>query len=579
MNRLFLPETKVVKFVFYGLSIALGSLIYLRMKWSYPDVTWLSSYWIINDIDNLMSHDFRNVIWFELASHEWSLNGWRWFEYLNAYFFEWNMALELFFYVVTILGIIFLIGHSIFTKPLNLSKAVISLMCLMIFVLLSFSGAGARGMELGVYFGLFFTVLLFKLAFSEKNNKIFSSVLPPIIIFIFFGGYGLSVTAVLILLSFIVLRKPANFGSFPNLYIATFSCVVSLSLFVAMFLSKKSQGPSVLGKFLEYVQLHNFYPVKFLFYAPLGGLVTSQSIESLAPKEVSILVTSFGFFLSILFLYCIVYSYFYLRIEMLVPLALILYSIGTSITIMVTRPSGDLGMLSPWYSLHLKLGIVGCLWLLIIFKLNSSLTFGRLNIFMSGTVFFLVIILVFANYTQWKRQPYERMYYKEIQKATLFPETMTADLNGLTPLAIGLEDSKRAINVLKKHKIGIYRDSLKATKQLFGNASYLSLADAFSDGWLGPNPKFVFQKNACQLIQFHFVNPPKIFQNQVNLIIDGVPKETFEISNAPYVLEIKDAIKVSLVEFKFSKGLIPAENGFGPDSRKLSARADIKCGK
>ena len=60
---------------------------------------------------------------------------------------------------------------------------------------------------------------------------------------------------------------------------------------------------------------------------------------------------------------------------------------------------------------------------------------------------------------------------------------------------------------------------------------------------------------------------------------DSINQETFEISNAPYVLEIKDAIKVSLVEFKFSKGLIPAENGFGPDSRKLSARADIKCGK
>jgi hypothetical protein len=264
---------------------------------------------------------------------------------------------------------------------------------------------------------------------------------------------------------------------------------------------------------------------------------------------------------------------------MLVPLALLLYSIGTSITIMVTRPSGDLGMLSPWYSLHLKLGIVGCLWLLIVFKSNSHLTLFGLNMFRSGTVFFLVIILLFANYTQWKRQPYERMYYQGIQKATLFPETMTTDINGLTALAIGLEESKRAIDVLKKHKIGIYRDPVQAKRQLFSNASYLPLGDAFADGWVGLNPRFIFQENTCKLIKFQFVNPPKIFQNQVNLILDGVPKETFEISDTPYSLEIKDAINVSLVEFKFSKSLIPAENGLGPDSRMLSARADVKCEK
>ena len=579
MNRLFPPETRFVKVFFYGLSLSLGLLVYLRMKWSYPDITWLSSYWIINDIDNLMSHNFRNVIWFEWASSEWSLNGWRWFEYLNAYFFEWNMALELFFYVVIILGIIFLVGQSIFNEPLKFSKTLTSLMFLMIFTLLSFSGAGARGMELGTYFGIFFTFLLFKIAFSEKKYKIVSGVLPPVVIFVFFGGYALSLTAVLVLMNFVVLRRLSNSKSFPNLRIATLSCVVSLGLFLSMFLSKKSQGPSVIKIFFEYIQLDYLYPFKFLFYSPLGGLITSQNIETLTPKEVSILVNGFGFFLSILFLFCIFYSYFFLRIEMLVPLALLLYSIGTSITIMVTRPSGDLGMLSPWYSLHLKLGIVGCLWLLIVFKSNSHLTLFGLNMFRSGTVFFLVIILLFANYTQWKRQPYERMYYQGIQKATLFPETMTTDINGLTALAIGLEESKRAIDVLKKHKIGIYRDPVQSKRQLFSNASYLPLGDAFADGWVGPNPRFIFQENTCKLIKFQFVNPPKIFQNQVNLILDGVPKETFEISDTPYSLEIKDAINVSLVEFKFSKSLIPAENGLGPDSRMLSARADVKCEK
>jgi hypothetical protein len=570
-------QARVVKILFYGLSTTLTLLTFLRMKWSWPDVTWQSQFWIINDIDNLMSHNFSRVTWFELANREWSLNGWRWFSYINAYFFSWNMSYELLFYALTLLGIVILIGHSIFTRPFKWDYKSVLLLSLIVFVLFSFSGAGARGMELGTYIGIFFTVLLFKIAFSEGKNLPLSLFLPPVIVFIFFGGYAISVTMILLLLSVLVLRKVANFKIFPNLIIATISCTASLGLYAVVFLSRASQAPSALLSFFNYLQTNTLYPPKFLFYAPLGGLVTIQNIEGLTSKKTTSMTIVYGIFLFLLFLFCITFAFVHRRNEMLPPLALILYSIGTSVTIMITRLTGDFGMWSPWYSLHLKVGIVGCLWLLILFKSNSDLVFFRLDWLISLTAILLVFILIFANITQWKRQPYERAYFKEIQKVTLFPETLTVGTNGLTPLLIGLEDSKKAINILEKHKIGIYRDAVKAKKDFMGDAKFLPIGDIFADGWVGPNPKYLFQKGACKLIVFKLSNPPKLFQSQANLIIDGVLTKTFDIANVPYVLKIKNTSNVNFVEFKFNQSLIPAENDLGPDLRNLSASVAAKC--
>jgi hypothetical protein len=154
---------------------------------------------------------------------------------------------------------------------------------------------------------------------------------------------------------------------------------------------------------------------------------------------------------------------------------------------------------------------------------------------------------------------------------------MIVDPSGLTPLRIGLDDSKKAVNVLSRHKIGIYRDSEKAKNDLFGEASYLPLVGIFQDGWVGPNSSFLFRKGACRLIQFKLSSPAVILQNQVNVIVDGAQTKSFKIDHVPYYLKIEDSYNVSVVEFKFDKSFIPAESGLGPDLRKLSANVSVKC--
>jgi len=463
---------------------------------------------------------------------------------------------------------------------MNKGSWLVAILILMIcFTLFSFAGAGARGMELGTFIGIFFTLLLFKIAFSENRKLIPSFFLPPFVIFIFSGGYAIATTATLLFLLFVALFKSRKVEIFPNLRIASISCTVSLSIYMIVFLSRGREGPSSLQSFLLYLQEHPLYPIKFLFYAPQGGLITIQSVESLTSKEFSIITVALGFFLLLLNLFCFLYSLSHLRIEMLLPLSLLLYSIGTSMTIMLTRLTGDFGMLSPWYALHLKVGIVGCLWLLIVFISTSDLNFPKLNWIVSGTALALILILLFANSSQWKRQPYERAYFQEIKKVTLFPEIMEVDSNGLTPLKVGLQESRAAIEILKRHKIGVYRDESEAKSEFINLEGYLPLGDNFTDGWVGPNPQFVFQKGFCRLIQFEVSNAPKILRNEVSLTIDGNLVEEFLVKRSPYVLKLPNATTVGSVAFNFSNSLIPADNDLGPDTRRLSAYVRVKCQK
>jgi hypothetical protein len=579
MSSPFYLKPRFLKFFFLGLGLTLSLATYLRLKWSWPDVTWLSAYWIISDIDNLMAGNFSKVIWFEFANRQWSLNGWRWFSYVNAKFFSWNMAYELFVYSLTVLGIFLLIFHSITAKYFEWSLRRVFLVSMILLGLFNFAGAGARGMELGTYIGIFFTVLLFKIAFSEKRNLVLSLFLPPVIIFIFSGGYAIATSVTLLFLLLIVSVKFKSFETFPNLRIASFTCITSLLIYTVVYLSRQVQGPSSLQLFFDYLRENPSYPLKFLFYSPQGGLITIQTLEGLTSKEFSIITFMISIFLLLLNLFCFIYSISYLRNAMFVPLSLLLYSVGTSITIMLSRPTEDFGMLSPWYSLHLKLGIVGCLWLLFTFISIPDLNFMRFNWIPSTTVFLLIPILLFANSTQWKRQPHERAYFQEIKKVTLFPETMTVDSDGLTPLKIGFEESEYAINVLKRHKIGVYRDAGEARGEFLSEGAFLRLGENFSDGWVGANPRYLFEKGVCNLIQFELTNVPKVLENQVALTVDEKLVKMFKITSSPYVLKIARANEISSVAFNFTKNLVPAENGLGPDIRGLSAYVQVKCEK
>jgi hypothetical protein len=138
-----------------------------RMIWSWPNALWLGDFWIIDDVNNLMLNRFSNVTWFEFATRQWSINSWRWFTYINVKFFHWNMDYEIFaYYLIVLIMTVAVVKRY---QPQISGKKKL-LFFLIPGVLLNFVGAGARGMELGTFFGILIFILLILQIFRNSTR-------------------------------------------------------------------------------------------------------------------------------------------------------------------------------------------------------------------------------------------------------------------------------------------------------------------------------------------------------------------------------------------------------------------------
>ena len=70
----------------------------------------------------------------------------------------------------------------------------------------------------------------------------------------------------------------------------------------------------------------------------------------------------------------------------------------------------------------------------------------------------IIAVLVGISYNQAIiRQPHERAYWLNIQKATYYPETIKDRGDGVTQLIASVEQSLISVEILRKHNLGVYR--------------------------------------------------------------------------------------------------------------------------
>jgi hypothetical protein len=67
-----------------------------------------------------------------------------------------------------------------------------------------------------------------------------------------------------------------------------------------------------------------------------------------------------------------------------------------------------------------------------------------------------MIILISYNF-HYNRGVHERAYFLNIQKATYYSETLVDRGDGLTQMIASLEKSKEAVEILKRHQLGVFR--------------------------------------------------------------------------------------------------------------------------
>lgn len=555
----------------------------LRLWWSWPDASWLSNFWFIDDVDRLLNGDLGNVTWFAVGD-QWAMNGYRWFEYISASFFGFDARLENVSYYLIVIAMSLLVGLRILNRlPREHGAWPRATVFLIPVVLASMSGAGSRGMELGTFTGVLLLVALFLLLDSSVGNRTFLFIVVPavpIIVFVFVGGYVSGPTMALAAVWILQFWRPTLTPALRRrLTILTASFVFWTVVYVLLLrVLSPNTGTGEVSSFLTAISRDPLIPVKYLFWGPAGGLFTSQTVEALEGSGVWIAagVSTVVILFTVL---SVVMAYRRAWSEATVPLLMVIYPWGIALTLLATRSSDILSLLNTWYSLHFKVALAGMIWLAILGLRGRSLHLSPTRIVAFVLLTCVAITVVVANVVQFNRQPNERTYFLNIAKQSLFPSELSEDAAGRTALQVSLEESLDAVEILRRHDLGVFRNPMSTLMKVYGyEPQFVTLGSLFDDGWAGPGFSVLVLDPSCNTLEIELVNPLPTTREiaftartSFGEDVDGV------VSSSPTMLRFSPAGDTPTVAFQFSNTFTPAELSIGTDTRELSAQVKVQC--
>lgn len=582
------------------LSLLTALLPMLRLRWAQPDAAWQTNLNDIDDIHRVVNHGLDLSALHVGLGGEHALTGYRWFLYLNAAFFGFNTQVEIVAYFLLTLTISLLLGLRLFRQidevgGSTLARAIVFVIPI---ALGTMSGAGSRGMEIGQYTGFTVFIVLALLLRSRLSVRgyailVVAVVVPAglLILGSYLGGPALALCAASLLewrlgwLDKVTRRK---------LWVLTAGFVLMLGVWLLLM---TAIGPSEVGGrlpgFLHQVAQDPAFVPKYFLAGASGSVITSQTLEvgghgSHVAYAVGALVTAFA-------AVAVALHARRPRVDVTVPLLLLLAPIGLAGTLIVGRSDGALWMLSPWYGFELHLFLVGALALAALGVATRRRT-GRAarwdTVCTITSVALLAVILgvtAYSNTMQWRRQPAERAYFQRIQDALLHPEALTTDANGLTQLILPLEQSRHAIEILRADGLNVYRDPGSVLAQMGKAGQYsagLSLAGMLDTAWAGDHVTVLVQDSACTTLTLDVTPFPAAVQDlpattpdTSSLTVDTSfgDDDTVALGDEPVRLTLHPTGDDPSVLLRFSRTWTPKDLGLGEDERALSAQLVATC--
>ncbi len=575
-----------LKISYFLYSSTLSFLGGLRLFLKWPDAGWQTNFLFLRDIENLLKHDFAHVGIFWIGTGH-SLTAYRYFTYFSALFLGFDTRYENLLYYFVVWAMSWLIGTRLITslgqQPRRISIIFLFLIPL---VINSLEGAGSRGMEIGTYTGLLMCLfLLYKTSaestISSLKYFVLTSIICPIIVFFFFGGYTAGFTfALLIIWLSQRVKKIESYGTNFKFNLLVGQILVWICTFTICLKTfspgSLSGGPSTL---LAQIKQDWSFPLRFLFFGNTSSIFSVQTTETFSPTVIIIL----NIFAAVVTLLAIILALTFINrvtlIEYQIPLVMIAYGVGTALTLLLQRPNSDKQLLSAWYPLHFKVMLVGALVILAISFNKTSLPPFKI-IVASLLIFFLIFGIIFANLVQLKRENSEYLYFSNIAKASLLPDYLEVDSNGLTPLEVSLPVSLEAIRIQKEFKIGVYRDYDREFKKYeLHDIPAIPVGQYYGDGWIGSDATLVFLDSSCRSLDINVVTNDIVVSTKLKILIDGAVKSISDVTAKPSRLSVDLGIGEHSVRFLSSKIFIPAEHGSSQDHRTLALKANIRCVK
>lgn len=444
-------ENQLVKITIAVFAFAASTLGLFRQLWAWPDVTWQTTLYYLNDIDLILSGLASQAQWFDLGNGH-AMSGYRLFTYLNASLFGLDSNIELVVYWALVLFISLLFALIVIRNSPNLTLGLIGSIVIVL-VMNNLAGAGSRGMELGTYTGTFLMLCLALLTTTRTSTRAFfivSMITVPVSQFLFLGGYmaGWVFSLVIVTIISFFKKKENVFREPQGIKLLTLGITSLLWMAVFYLLIPKTHSTKSLFDVWESDIL---FPVKYIVFGFTNAVFTSQSFEFLPPSDAYLTYLIVGIFLFLFCLAAIVGSLKRTDKAAIVGQLLIFYGLGTSLLLLTTRAFDDSWLLSSWYSFHFKLALCGG----IILFVTSRFTFFKVASI--PLVVLIALLSVTATKLAFDRNPHERLYFQNIQKATFSPETIVDRGDGYTQLVASMDDSIEAVKILRKHKLGVYR--------------------------------------------------------------------------------------------------------------------------
>lgn len=563
------------------LSTLFGTLVGIRLWWSHPDVHMLTSLGFILDIDRLLQGRYLEVTWFEIGNGH-AENLYRYFHFVNARFLGYDARLEvipvLFAHGLTALSIFVLARRFIAPLPSKLRILIAVLLPTFVF---SFVAMGSRGMEFGTFVGIAVSLGIWAVASSSRGSRtiwIGLLCLQVLVVFLALGGYALGLSATLMLASVLSLtlnRANCKLSTHlvshltsSRLYQYTITVVSGYLAYAASVFLFSSPSSGIKAS------LSPLGLIKYVIYGNAGGLVNVSVLERWGgnaiqprPFTIGLLMTALYVTLSILYArrYGATAASF---------IALLWYGTMVSISVYPFRPFSDAQMLNTWYGFHHKVSLAAAVVGILVVPRGSVRRFFRPLPIRSVTLGLLALLLAQANVIMWYRHPHERAWFEAKQLATLGIEDLTVDpATGLTQLLVDLPYSLRAIEIQRRHRLSIFRDT-EAAEQLQSP----SVAGVEPDGWLLQD-LLVRQPNgqSCKLeIDIVSLLGHQVGADEKLSVVDAAGNEIEQFALRTSELPTRFELRVvGRAVLRFSNRASATE--LEPDTRPLSARGFVIC--
>jgi hypothetical protein len=553
------------------------------MFWTWPDAPWQTNLWFIDDVNHFLNGEYNDVTWIKFGER-WAMNGYRWFQLLNAQIFHFDTRIENLAYFVCAYVLCLSIGLSALGPKLAGTNGPARWIIFLIPpVIISLSGAGSRGMELGTFAGLVLIVLVFLFISSPRRKYFFEIVTCALLLvaaFVFLGGYIAGAALSLIVVLFVSSKKQrlSSRIRYQLFFAAITTCLISVGHAIMTLISGNLDPEDLTGTTSENLLQDPLFPIKYFFWGATNSIMSTNTKDILG--EVTWMLVITGIVVSCTTVFALAGKVVFDPKFSAAPYLLIFYGAGTALMLLVFRHSSSEYLLSPWYSLHFKVALSGVLWLLAL-RVTDTSKRGRIYGYgapLAGTL--ILILVLVANYFQIARGNSERAYFQNIGFVALIPTSLEVAEGKLnTQLELPLADSLNAIEVLRKHKLSVYNDPVGFLRDLWGYEPVAVTQPGLPiDGWAGPRLNIRPISAICNEIEVTVLKNDALPNQVVEIRDDEDTSQIFEVKK-DFTFSFAARNENQSLHLSFRQTWVPSETSNSTDSRELANRIVIACSR